>query len=107
MRNGSPVAASGRDRLLIWACIVLVTALAWGYLVHLDRQMSSSMANDRMMAEMGMTMDTPRTTADLFFTFAMWAVMMVGMMAGSATPMLLLFAGAQATRGSQRVPMTS
>ena len=105
MLNGSPAAASGRDRFLIWACIVLVTALAWGYLVHLDRQMSSSMANDRMMAEMGMPMDMPRTTADLFFTFAMWAVMMVGMMAGSATPMLLLFAGAQATRGSQRVPM--
>jgi predicted metal-binding membrane protein len=103
--NGSPVAASGRDRFLIWACIVLVTALAWGYLVHLDRQMSSSMANDRMMAEMGMTMDMPGTSADLLFTFAMWSVMMVGMMAGSATPMLLLFAGAQATRGSPRVPM--
>ena len=58
------------------------------------------MAHDRMMAEMGMTMDMPRTTADVFFTFAMWVVMMVGMMAGAAAPMLLLFAGAQAGRGS-------
>ena len=88
-----------RDRFLIWACIVLVTVLAWAYLVHLDRQMSSSMAHDRMMAEMGMTMDMPRTTADVFFTFAMWVVMMVGMMAGSAAPMLLLFAGVQRTHG--------
>jgi predicted metal-binding membrane protein len=89
-----------RDRFLIWACIALVTVLAWAYLVHLDRQMSSSMAHDRMMAEMGMMMDMPRTTADVFFTFAMWVVMMVGMMAGAAAPVLLLFAGAQAGRGS-------
>jgi len=31
----------------------------------------------------------------------MWVVMMVGMMAGAAAPVLLLFAGAQAGRGSQ------
>ncbi len=61
------------------------------------------MAHDRMMAEMGMTMDMPRTTADVFFTFAMWVVMMIGMMAGAAAPMLLLFAGAQAGRGSPGV----
>src|SRR4030095_10253362 len=83
------VAAPGRDRLIVWACIALITVLAWTYLLHLDREMSSSMAHDRMMAEMGMTMDMPRTSADLFFTFAMWAVMMIGMMAGPATPMLL------------------
>ena len=48
-----------------------------------------------MMAEMGMTMDMPWTAADVFFTFAMWAVMMVGMMTRTAAPVLLLFAGAQ------------
>jgi predicted metal-binding membrane protein len=56
-----------------------------------------------MMAEMGMTMDMPWTAADLFFTFAMWAVMMVGMMAGSAAPVLLLFAAAHARRGERGV----
>ena len=71
---------------IVWACIALITVLAWAYLLHLDREMSSSMAHDRMMAEMGMTMDMPWTSADVFFTFAMWAVMMVGMMAGPATP---------------------
>ena len=105
MLNGTPVAAPGRDRLIVWACIALVTVLAWSYLLHLDREMSSSMAHDRMMAEMGMTMDMPRTTADGFFTFAMWTVMMIGMMAGPATPMLLLFAGMQRTRASGSVPM--
>lgn len=63
------------------------------------------MAHDRMMIEMGMTMDMPRTAVDVFFTFAMWVVMMVGMMAGAAAPVLLLFAGAQAARGERRVPM--
>ncbi len=45
-----------------------------------------------MMAEMGMTMDMPWTTADVLLAFAMWAVMMVGMMTPSAAPVVLLFA---------------
>jgi predicted metal-binding membrane protein len=96
---------TSRDRLLIWSCVVLVTTLAWAYLFHLDRQMASAMAHDRMMAEMGMTMDMPWTMTDVFFTFAMWAVMMVGMMAGTAAPVMLLFAGAHARRGRTRVPL--
>ena len=88
-----------RDRFLIWACIALVTSLAWAYLVHLDRQMSSSMAHDRMMAEMGMTMDMPRT-----YGGCVLHIRHVGRDDGRhdgrpAAPMLLLFAGAQAGRG--------
>lgn len=99
-----PVAViSGRDRILISTCLVVISILAWLYLVHLDRQMSSSMEHDTMMAEMGMAMDMSWTAADMFFTFAMWAVMMVGMMAGSAAPVLLLFAAAQARRAGRGV----
>jgi len=90
-----------RDRVFISASIVLITALSWGYLVHLDRQMSAGMAHDKTMAEMGMTMDTPWTAADAFFTFAMWTVMMIGMMAPAAAPVLLIFAGARAKRGDR------
>ena len=93
-------AVSRRDRVLISACLVVVTALAWAYLIHLDRQMSVSMAYDTMMAQMGMATDSPWTAGDVFFTFAMWAVMMVGMMAGAAMPVLLLFADAHAARGA-------
>jgi predicted metal-binding membrane protein len=60
--------------------------------------MSADMEHDRMMAEMGMPMEMPWSASDVFFTFAMWAVMMVGMMAPSAAPILLLFAGAHAGR---------
>lgn len=88
-----------RDRILISACIALITALAWAYLVHLNRQMASAAEYDKAMAAMGMTLHGPWTAADAFFTFAMWAVMMAGMMAVSAAPVILLFAAAQAKRG--------
>jgi predicted metal-binding membrane protein len=48
--------------------------------------MASSMAHDSMMADMGMTVDMPWTATDVFFTFTMWAVMMVGMMKGTTAP---------------------
>jgi predicted metal-binding membrane protein len=101
-RSPSPVAApSRRDRALIASCIVLITALAWAYLVHLNRQMSPSIEADTMMAKMGMVMNQPWGARDVFFTFAMWAVMMVGMMAPAALPVLLLFAGAHAQRADR------
>ncbi len=87
-----------RDRVVIAVCLVLITALAWTYLLHLQGQMSSSMEHDTMMAEMGMPMDMPWTRVEVFFTFAMWAVMMVGMMTAPAAPVLLLFASAQRLR---------
>ncbi len=106
VRSLSAVAvAPRRDRILICSCVAVITALAWAYLVHLDRQMSSSMQHDAMMAEMGMTMNAPWTTVDLALTFAMWTVMMVGMMAPAATPVLLLFARARAGRTERGVSM--
>jgi predicted metal-binding membrane protein len=56
-----------------------------------------------MMAAMGMAVDRPWTATDLFFTFAMWTVMMVGMMTGSAAPLLLLFAATRKGRGDRAV----
>jgi predicted metal-binding membrane protein len=74
------------------------------YLFYLDHQMLSARQHDKTMMEMGMSMAAPWTTADVLFTFAMWVVMMVGMMAGSSMPVLLLFAGAHARRGGGRAP---
>lgn len=90
-----------RDSILIVACIALATILAWLYLIHLDRQMSSAVAQDQMMAAMGMASNTPWTATDFFLTLAMWVVMMVGMMAPSATPMILLFGASEATAGKK------
>jgi predicted metal-binding membrane protein len=103
----SPIATlPRRDRVVISGCLVLLTALAWTYLVHLDHQMSASMGHDQMMAAMGMATDMPWHAADVLFTFAMWAVMMVGMMTASAAPVLLLFAGMHRGRGAEGTPRT-
>jgi predicted metal-binding membrane protein len=81
-----------RDRYLISICLAAITALSWAYLVHLTRHPSSADEYARMMAEMGMAVDRPWTMVDAFFTFAMWTVMMVGMMLPSAAPAVLIFA---------------
>jgi predicted metal-binding membrane protein len=90
-----------RDRLLISACIALASLIAWSYLIHIGHQMSADMQNEKLMSDMGMPMEMKWTVADLFLTFVMWAVMMIGMMTPAASPMLLLFAGAQAKRAQQ------
>jgi predicted metal-binding membrane protein len=101
------VDAARRDRVLIWISVCAVVALAWAYLIHLDQQMAFAMASDAEMARMGMTMDpTPWTATDLWLTFAMWAVMMAGMMAPSAAPVLLVFAGAQSKQAGGRSGVT-
>lgn len=87
-----------RDRVIIASCIVLITALAWAYLVYLNRGMSASDTSTTAMARMGMVMDTPWNARDVFFTFTMWSVMMVGMMAAPALPVLLIFARTRAAR---------
>jgi predicted metal-binding membrane protein len=75
--------------------------------MYLDRQMAAAMASDAEMARMGMAMDpAPWTATDVWFTFAMWAVMMAGMMAPSAAPVLLVFAGAQSRQAGVRAGVT-
>ncbi|HZP32446.1 MAG TPA: DUF2182 domain-containing protein [Candidatus Acidoferrales bacterium] len=96
-----------RDAILILASIALITILAWLYLVRLDRQMTLTAHENQAMAAMGMAVDKPWTASDLFFTFAMWAVMMVGMMGPSAAPMILLFAEAQSKRGMRRAALSA
>ncbi len=54
-----------------------------------------------MMAAMGMAKSMPWTATDVMFTFAMWVVMMVAMMAGSAAPVLFLYAATRAGRQPQ------
>jgi len=98
VRNGSEIAALSRDRLLVTTCLVLVVGLAWADLLRLDRQMSSHMAYDIAMASMVMPTDSTWKAIDVFFTFQMWTVMMVGMMAGTAAPVLMLFRASAVSR---------
>jgi predicted metal-binding membrane protein len=96
-----------RDRAVITASIILITLLAWVYLFHLDRQMAADLRHVQKMAEMGMTMDMPCMSTDVPLTFAMWVVMMVGMMAPSAAPMVLLFGASRAGRDERGLPVAT
>lgn len=75
------------NRLLL-ACLLCLIVLAWLILYRLAGDMSS--AATLMTQSMG-EMNMPWAPADALLMFAMWAVMMVGMMLPSALPMLLLY----------------
>jgi predicted metal-binding membrane protein len=84
------VAQNRSDRRIILLALFGVTAIAWLYLLAM-RQGTSDMAMDSMP---GMAMPTVAswTATALALTFAMWWVMMLGMMVPSAAPMILTFA---------------
>jgi predicted metal-binding membrane protein len=87
-----------RDRAVVAAALAALTALAWAYLWWLadDMEMGGmDMSGFRMIpAGMGLMMPAaaPWKAIEFAFVFAMWAVMMVGMMAPSAAPMILMYA---------------
>ena len=95
-----------RERAIIVAALAGVTALSWLYLLRLARGMED------MAAMPGMSMAPmlePWTVRDAALMFAMWWVMMVGMMLPSALPMTLTFATInrrRRERGSPYVPTT-
>jgi predicted metal-binding membrane protein len=72
-----------RDRAITTAALVVVTLLAWLYLLRLHGGMSA-------MADTGMAMQA-WTTHDALMACVMWAVMMVAMMIPSAAPMIVMF----------------
>ncbi|RUW17122.1 DUF2182 domain-containing protein, partial [Mesorhizobium sp. M4B.F.Ca.ET.013.02.1.1] len=108
-----------RDRAVVAAALVVIAVLAWAYLLWLAADMSMPATPAQAGGDMaGMNMSDPSTmdmsgmdmpgmdmgeavapafrawaAADFGFIFAMWAVMMVGMMTPSVAPMLLLYAG--------------
>lgn len=83
-----------RDRLVVGAALLLITAAAWTYVIWLARAMNdlNPMAGMDMP---GMSMApafTPWSPARGLFLFIMWTEMMVGMMTPSVAPMVLLYA---------------
>jgi len=87
-----------RDRLIVAAALALMTGLAWAYVWWLAADMDMGgmdMSGFRMIpAGRGWMMPTtaPWNAMEFAFVFAMWAVMMIGMMTPSAAPMILIYA---------------
>jgi predicted metal-binding membrane protein len=77
-----------RDRWLIAAAIALATALCWAWIIPMGRDMYGDMSGTSAWM-MTRTWDLPHQV----LLFAMWVVMMIGMMLPSAAPALLLYAG--------------
>src|SRR5215470_15988706 len=87
-----------RDRVVVAAALAGLAALAWGYVLWLGADMNMGgmdMTGFRMIpAGLGIMApaNAPWKTIEFSFVFAMWAVMMVGMMAPSVAPMILMYA---------------
>jgi predicted metal-binding membrane protein len=87
-----------RDRIIIILALALLTGLAWSYLLWLSADMSMGgmdMTGLRMIPSgMGLMIpaDIPWRAMEFAFVFAMWTVMMVGMMTPSEAPMILMYA---------------
>jgi predicted metal-binding membrane protein len=110
MASGDFVTASGglsrRDRIVIVLALAGVTALAWVWL-FMQAQYMADMADD--MTDMIMPLTDTWTVSYVALTFAMWWVMMLGMMLPSAAPMILTFETLNRTmraKGQAFVPTT-
>ena len=87
-----------RDRIIVAAALVGLATLAWAYVLWLaaDMDMGGMDMSDFRMIPAGIGIMAPVLSPwsgmEFAFVFAMWAVMMVGMMTPSAAPMILIYA---------------
>jgi predicted metal-binding membrane protein len=106
-------AALRRDRVIVLAAIVALTAAAWAYTIWLADDMNMGgmdMTGLRMIpagAGWMMPAAAPWSAIEFALTVAMWAVMMVGMMTPSAAPMILLYARVGRQAAVQRKPLAA
>ena len=91
-----------RDRRVVLFGLFAVTALAWLYLALMALDMGA-------MPSMGDALARPRaaswTPVEFVLMFIMWAVMMLGMMLPSASPMILMFARVNRDRRGKVEPL--
>ncbi len=98
MTDGALETVLRRDRLIVAGALAAIVALAWAYVLWLAADMDMGgmdMTGFRMVPSGGGVMapaDEPWSAVEFAFVLAMWAVMMVGMMAPSAAPMILMYA---------------
>jgi predicted metal-binding membrane protein len=87
-----------RDRIVVVAALVGLTALAWAYVLWLaaDMDMGGMDMSGFRMIPAGIGIMAPALSRwsgmEFALVFAMWVMMMVGMMTPSAAPMILIYA---------------
>jgi predicted metal-binding membrane protein len=88
-----------RQRIVILAALAAIAALAWLYLFIAAADMTAAMAGmDRAMVM------PSRSATELLLLFAMWSVMMVGMMLPSVAPVILTFGTVNRNRRARGEP---
>jgi len=113
MSDAAIEAVLRRDRVIVAAAVVVLTALAWAYVWWLAADMDvggMDMSDFRAIpAGMGLMMPAtaPWTTTEFAFVFGMWAVMMIGMMTPSVAPMLLIYARVGRQAAHQGKPLAA
>src|SRR6476660_5335008 len=115
MTDAALEAVLRRDRAIVTAALFVLAALAWAYVLWLavDMDMGDMDMSGFRMIPAGTALMTPTTApwnaTEFAFVFAMWAVMMVGMMTPSATPMILIYArgGRQAAQQGKPFAVSS
>jgi predicted metal-binding membrane protein len=98
-----------RDRAVVIVALAGITALAWADIIWLADDMAMGgmdMTGFRMIPagqELMMPASAPWQPLEFAYVFAMWAVMMIGMMTPSVAPMILIYArvGRQAVMGGR------
>jgi predicted metal-binding membrane protein len=93
----APAQVLRRERVVIVLALAGVTAIAWLYLVVARQGMDTSVQTMGGMPGMAMPFAAP-------WVFAMWWVMMCGMMLPSAAPMILTFAALQRRKRDRAEP---
>ena len=99
-----------RDRYAVMAALVLLTVLAWAYVLWLAKHMDMP---DPSMSGMDMGMGAmapqvrPWSIPDLLFSFTMWSVMMAGMMLPSVAPVILLYVLVGRQAEAQQKPLAA
>ena len=102
-----------RDRIVVILALVVLTTLAWSYLLWLSADMNMGgmdVTGFRMIPSgIGLMMParTPWRAMEFAFVFAMWTVMMVGMMTPSAAPMIVMYARLGRQTEAQGAPLAA
>jgi predicted metal-binding membrane protein len=102
-----------RDRIVVAAALAVMTVLAWADLVWLADDMAMGgmdMTGFRMIpAGQGLMMPAtaPWQPVEFFYVFAMWVVMMIGMMTPSVAPMILIYARVGRQAAAQGKPFAA
>jgi predicted metal-binding membrane protein len=102
-----------RDRAIVAAALIVLIALAWAYILWLvaDMQMDGmDMTGFRMIpagAGLMMPATAPWEPIEFAFVFAMWAIMMVGMMIPSVAPLILIYARVARQAAAQQKPFAA